>query len=187
MTRGLITLPLCILALAACGRDAESGAGESSTQASTATADKPLNEALAAASEFSTTARAIKDTGLGGVFDGKAHYTLLAPTDAAFASLGDKAAALQQPEQRAALAAFLRAHIVPGDLTPEDIGKALDKADGNAVKLHAMNKTTLSVTREGTKVVITAPDGTKAALADQTVKASNGGAIGLDGVLKKLI
>jgi uncharacterized surface protein with fasciclin (FAS1) repeats len=146
---------------------------------------KPLNEALAGASGFSTMARAIKDTGLDGVFDGKAHYTLLAPTDAAFAALGKKGTALQQPEQRAALAALVRAHIVPGDLLTEDIGKALDRASGKPVKLHAMDKSTLTLTRDGDRISVTGPDGAKAMITGQTTKATNGAVIGLDGVLKK--
>lgn len=186
MKRGLIAISLGLLALTGCGKQDETGAGKSNPISASTKTNKPLNEALAETSGFSTMGHAIKDTGLAGVFDGKAHYTLLAPTDAAFANLGERGAALQQPQQRAALAAFVRAHIVPGDLTADDIGKALDKAGGKPVKLHAMDKATLSLARDGGKVIVTAPDGAKAALVTPSVKARNGSVIGLDGVLKKL-
>lgn len=186
MNRGLITVALYSLAVAACGKSAPDNERKQTQQAAPAIASKPLNEVLAGTPGFTTIARAIQETGLQGVFGGKAHYTLLAPTDAAFASLGAKGAALQQPEQRAALAALLRSHLVPGDVTAADIGSALDNASGKPLKLHAMDKSTLTLTREGGKVVVTAPDGAKAALTSDSAKARNGSAIGVDAVLKKV-
>ncbi|MBC2663953.1 fasciclin domain-containing protein [Novosphingobium flavum] len=154
-----------------------------SSEAAKPSADT-LTKALAGEAQFSTVSGAIKDTGLAGVFEGKASYTLFAPTNAAFAALGDPGKALMAPEQRAALAALLREHIVPGMLTKADLTKALDAAGGKAVKLRSMGKGTLSLSKEGDKIVVTGADGAKGALTAEAASAKNGSALGVDAVLK---
>jgi uncharacterized surface protein with fasciclin (FAS1) repeats len=145
-----------------------------------------LSESLGNATQFSTLAVAIKETGLDGVLSGKASYTLFAPTNAAFDALGERGQELRQPEQRAALAALLREHIVPGVLTVDDLDKALARSGGRPLKLRSMGKGTLTLSREGETIVVTAGDGAKARLTADSTSAKNGAALGIDGVLKKL-
>src|SRR6186997_2351050 len=62
----------------------------------------PSNETLAglvsSADELSTVAATLKDAGLAQVFDGVAAYTLLAPRDTVFDSLGEAGATLRSVE-----------------------------------------------------------------------------------------
>lgn len=83
------------------------------------------------------------------------------------------------------LTAVLRDHIVPGYLTPDDIGAAIDAQDGQ-VKVQTMGDHKLAFTRDGQGYRVTAEDGSSATIAGDTTTASNGVAIPVDGVLKKL-
>lgn len=155
-----------------------------------AEASGPSGQTLAAmvagADGLSTVSEGLKDAGLVQVFDGTAPYTVLAPRDAAFEKLGEAGADLKQPEQRAALAAILRDHILPGYLTPEDIGKAIDRAAGNSVKMKTMGDHVVSFARDGDVIVATQADGATARFAGDALLAGNGVAIPVDGVLKKV-
>lgn len=166
-------------------RDATTAA-QASEAASPAAREATLGAALGKAAPFSTLAAAIKDTGLDGVLGGKASYTLFAPTNAAFDALGQRGQALRQPEQRAALAALLREHIVPGMLTRGDLEQALERSGGKPIKLRSMGKGTLAVSRDGGDIVVAGPDGARAKLTPDATSAKNGSALGIDGVLKKL-
>lgn len=165
-------------------RDAGPGAQVSST--ASAPSETTLGAALTATAQFSAVAAAIKDTGLDGVLGGKASYTLFAPTNAAFDALGEQGQALRQTEQRAALAALLREHIVPGMLTKSDLDDALQRSGGKPLKLRSMGKGTLTVSRDGGEVVVAGADGAQARLTADASVAKNGSALGIDGVLRKL-
>ena len=111
---------------------------------------------------------------------------MLAPTDGAFAALGDKGKALSEPEQKPALAAVLRDHIVPGTLTPEDISKAIDAAGGKPVKMRTVGEGTLSFAKDGEAITVTAADGSTARIEGKAIAANNGVALPISGVLKKV-
>lgn len=171
--------------VSACKKDTAAPTAEASGTSAVKT-EATLAQALAENPQFSTAAAAFKDTGMEGVLAGKASYTLFAPTNAAFEATGDAGKALMQPEQRAALAALLREHIVPGQMTADDLGKALDAAKGKALKLRTVGKGTLSVTRDGSAIVVAGPDGQKGKLTSDSARAKNGAALGVDTVLKTL-
>ena len=172
-----------LLALAGCSKSSDSGDNQASP--SSAPSGKTLAEAIADTEDLSTVSNALKDTGLAQVFDGAGSYTMLAPTDAAFAKLGDAGKSLSQPDNKAEMAAILRDHIVPGYLTPDDIKAAIDAQHGSA-KVATMGDHKLTFTRSGDGLEVAGEDGSKAALAGDALKAGNGVAIPVDGVLKKL-
>ena len=169
-----------VLALPGCKQ------AETADTPSSQPSDKTLAASLAGTSDLSTVSGALKDTGLSQVFDGAAPYTILAPTDSAFAKLGPAGADLRQPEQRAALAALLRDHIVPGYLTPGDINQALDRAAGNSVKMKTMGGHLVTFSHAGKVLTVTQEDGSRADIAGDAVLAGNGVALPVDAVLKKL-
>ena len=74
---------------------------------------------------FGTLLGALASTGLDHTLRGPGPFTLFAPADAAFAVVdedgGGRLAALLAPENRAALAALLARHVVPGTVTLEKI------------------------------------------------------------------
>jgi uncharacterized surface protein with fasciclin (FAS1) repeats len=170
------------LLLAACsGKDGDAG-GE--------TAAKPSDETLAAmvsqADDLSVVSATLKDTGLAQVFEGVAPYTLLAPRDAAFDGLGDAGKALRSPEQRPAMVAVLRDHIVPGYLMPEDIAKAIAREGNGKVTMRTMSGHTLTFTGKEGAITATGEDGASARFAGDALLAGNGVAIPLDGLTVKI-
>ena len=170
---------LALLALPACSaeEDADPATAESS--------DDTLAEAISEAGDLSTVASALGEPGLAQVFDGAGSYTIFAPNDAAFEALGETGAALREPGQSAAMTAVLRDHIVPGYLTPADIESAIE-AQGGAVKVETMGDHALTFTRADDGIRVTSEDGSAAMLTGNALKARNGVAIALDGVLKKV-
>jgi uncharacterized surface protein with fasciclin (FAS1) repeats len=185
------TLPyLSLAAVAGAARTLAAGSNKpdsAQNQASPSSqpSNKTLAEAIASTDKLSTVSGALRDTGLAQVFDGGGSYTMLAPEDAAFARLGDAGKALSQPENKAEMAALLRDHIVPGYLTPDDNKAAIDAQHGTA-KVETMGDHQLTFARSGDGLQVTGADGSQAMIAGDAVKAGNGVAIPVDGVLKKL-
>ena len=172
---------LALLAVPACSADetADQAAAESEPT------DDTLAAAISDADGLTVVASALGDSGLAQVVDGAGSYTIFAPNDAAFEALGETGAALREPGQSAAMAAVLRDHIVPGYLTPADIESAIE-AQGGAVKVETMGDHALTFTRADDGIRVTSEDGSAAMLTGNALKARNGVAIALDGVLKKV-
>ena len=169
------------LTLGACADEAAEEQAEQTGEAEPS--GDTLAEALSGAEGLGTVSEALRDVGLTQVFDGAGSYTILAPSDEAFAALGETGEALTEPDQRAAMAAILRDHIVPGYLTPADIEAAIE-AQGGTVQAETMGEQTVRFTRDGDGVRVTSEDGSTAMIAGEALRASNGVAIPLDGVLK---
>ncbi len=162
---------------------------EPETTADTSAQAEPSNDtlakALSGADGMQTVAGALNDVGLAQVFDGAGSYTILAPNDAAFKDLGETGKALLQPDQRAAMAAILRDHIVVGYLEPSDIESAIE-AKGGEVEARTMGGHMVTFSKDGDGIMVTSEDGSSAMLAGKAVRATNGVAIPVDGVLKKI-
>ena len=170
------------LGLTACSGDQSEKAGDEAAQ--TEVSDETLANLVAGDASLAATSQALNDTGLEQVFEGAAAYTFLAPTDEAFNELGEAGADLRSAEQRPAMAAILRDHIVPGYLTPDDIRNAIEQAGDDSVEMKTMGGHTLTFTADGEAISVRAEDGATARFAGNALRASNGVAIPLDGVLK---
>ena len=168
--------------LPGCSGSSDEGKSDATAEVSNET----LAEEISDAGNLSVVSGAIGDAGLSAVFDSAAAYTIFTPQDSAFDKLGDPGKALRDPAQRPALIAILRDHIVPGYLTPEDISNAIDVSDDKKVQMHTMGGHTLTFTSNGDTVTVTNEDGSSAKFAGNALRASNGVAIPLDGVLKKV-
>ena len=184
--RRFVSLPMCLLvtaSLAACGgAKSDTAPAAEKTEVSAGT----LAGSVANAPGMTTVAAALKGTGLAGVFDGSAPYTLLAPDDDAFGKLGDTGKTLKAPENGAAMAEVLKSHILPGYVTVADLEAALARGKGKPVKMTTMAGEEVTFARGGDGVTVTAADGSVAKVAGKEVAASNGVAIPIDGVLKKV-
>lgn len=177
----LLSAAAAVLMLPACSSDSEES-GDAATEVS----DETLASVVMDAGDLSVVGGALSDAGLAPVFDGAAAYTIFAPQDAAFEALGETGEALRETEQRPALVAVLRDHIVPGYLTPEDIGNAIELAEDGKVAMRTVGGHTLTFTAEGDTVTVTNEDGSSAQFAGEALRASNGVAIPLDGVLRNV-
>ncbi|MEM1094478.1 MAG: fasciclin domain-containing protein [Bacteroidota bacterium] len=95
---------------------------EASTSAAMAGAadlssDPTVVEVAAGSSDFTTLVAAVQAAGLVDVLNGEGPFTIFAPSDEAFAALGDATIQdLLKPENKDRLTAILTYHVVPGSL-----------------------------------------------------------------------
>lgn len=176
----LAGLALALGGLAACNEAASDGE----------TASAPSNQTLAAVIAGSPAtdlaSQALTSTGLSDVFDGAGSYTLLVPQDAAFERAGLDLAELKSESNRPLVVAVMRDHILPGYLLPDDIGRAIDADPDGTVEMATMGDRKLAFSRKGEAIVVAGEDGSTATLEAPAIQASNGVAIPLDGLLRKL-
>ena len=173
------------LMLASCGSDTGDTAANGEAPALT-DADRsgdPLAAVMADEASLTKMDAAFEDTGLIGVLEGEASYTVFAPGDGAFAALeGDAAEVFDDPLRRALVAAILRDHMVPGALTPDAIRDAIESS-GGPVSLASFGLGDMTLSLDGDTLVATAANGVSAQLGDGAVVASNGVVIPIDAVL----
>lgn len=144
-------------------------------------ANGTLSATIAGAPDLRTLAAALADTQLAPVLDGPGDYTLLAPTDAAFAALGSEGRELAGVAQRPRMIAVLRAHILPGQVTPQAIEQAIARRQG-AVEMRTMAGDTVRFARGKQGIEVT--NGTVTArLAAGAQTASNGAVLPIDRLL----
>ncbi len=183
-TGPLLGLSALALLLGACSNDGLSEAQASQAAEPEVNASHTLAQSVAETPELSNFGQALKETGLSTVFDGTASYTVLAPTNEAFDKLGDAGKTLLEPEQRAALSALIKSHVLPGYFTPKDISAAIAAHNGQPVEMRSMGNQTLRFAKEGENITVTSEDGSKAQLIAEPVLAGNGVALPVDAVVK---
>ena len=164
--------PLAVLLLAACGGGDDTKAGGEATE-QTQPSSQTLAAALQGADGFGTLSETATNAGLTSVLEGVGPYTVFAPADAAFTA-GGTAADLTDESLRAQSAALLRAHIVPGALTREDIAAAIERDGGGDVQMRTMANTLLTFSRDGEAIVVSAENGARGRLTGEERLASNG-------------
>lgn len=162
--------PLAVVLLAACGAENDKTAD---TTERVEPSSRSLAATLRAEAGFGTLGRIATNAGLADVLDGVGPYTLFAPADAAFPEDAAPADVADQ-DRRAESAALLRAHIVPGALTREDIGAALDGDADGSVQMRTMANTLLTFSREGSAIVVTSESGAGGRLTGEERVARNG-------------
>jgi transforming growth factor-beta-induced protein len=157
--------------LAACGGDA--GVTDAAGNQTTSGTQGNLNEVLAASSSTKTMAGAVEKAGLSDLLKGEQKYTLLMPNDQVMGEFSEDLSELVLPENQAALADYIKAHMVDGKLLAQELTSASKQA--------AAGKQGQSVTVKslaGTDIVISTADGAltingaKVSTAD--MQASNG-------------
>lgn len=187
MRKALFATPLLVTALVLAGCSGKSPSADASSEVAGVTpASETLPEVLDDADGMQTMAEALKTTGIEGVFNDKGSYTLLAPDDDAFDALGDKAKALTEAKDHAALAALVRDHMLTGYMTPEDISAAITSSKTGKVAMPTLGGGSVTFTRTGDAITVTAADGSQAVIEDNPVAGGASIAIPVSGVLRKL-
>ena len=177
MTRTLCAalLPLGLV-VSACSSEPETPMAAASTENGT------LAEAIAGSEELSTLSTALGDAQLSDVFDGTGAYTVLAPTNAAFEALGAGGQSLMTEEQRPVLVGVLREHVLPGHLTAEAIGTAIENGGGSAT-MTTLGGGTVTFTGKAGRMTVSHSSGASAELLDGGLNAGNGSALPINAVL----
>ncbi len=103
---------------------------------------KDIVDTAASAENFKTLVAAVKAAGLVETLKGDGPFTVLAPTDEAFAKLPKGTVeALLKPENKDKLVAILTYHVIPAKAMKADVakldGKAVKTAQGGMVKVSA--------------------------------------------------
>ena len=137
--------------------------------------------AVSGATDLRRLSSALSETQLAPVLDGKGEYTLLAPTDAAFDALGAKGKALAEKDQQPLLIAVLRAHLLPGQVTPHAIEVAIARKKG-PVEMRTMAGGTVRFSNDAKGIAVSNGVAT-AHIASTTQTASNGAILPIDAVL----
>ena len=155
------------------GAAAAPGTPRSGTIGTLATADPALGKL----------GRIVGAAGMAELLNGVGPYTLFAPNDAALDGIGaGRADELAGEALRPQAVALLRAHIVPGTVTRQDIETGLNASSG-PVTVRTMGETVLTFSRDGDGIIVTSDRGGRARLSGDEKIASNGAVQPLDGVL----
>lgn len=114
-----------LLILAGCS---STGGDASTTPSDSASAPAAMQEpgtivdVASANSEFSTLVAAVGAAGLAETLSGPGPYTVFAPTNSAFEALPEGLVeTLLKPENKAALTSILTYHVVPGEVTSDQV------------------------------------------------------------------
>lgn len=98
-------------------------------------AEKDIVDTAVSAGSFNTLVAAVKAADLVNTLKGEGPFTVFAPTDEAFAKLGDETLkTLLKPENKEKLAGILLYHVVPGKIMAADAVKADGKEVATANK-----------------------------------------------------
>lgn len=171
--------------LAACGGgdgNAVNGTDGTANAAEAASPARTIAEGLKDSDETQFR-QAVEATGLTATLAGPGEYTVLVPSDAAFARMPDGALAeMTKPSAREQLTGLVTYHVLPGTILLADLGRAIDSGKGKAL-LATMNGATLTATREGDGIVLTDSAGSKARVGSGDGQFKNGVVHRIDAVL----
>ncbi|MBV1707557.1 MAG: fasciclin domain-containing protein [Hyphomicrobiales bacterium] len=124
--------------------------------------------------DHTTLVAAVKAAGLVTTLEGKGPFTVLAPTNEAFAKLpAGTVPTLLKPENKAKLTAILTYHVLPGRLTAGVLRHDIAMGHGKAV-LKTVQGEDLTFTRAGRGLMVTDAKGDHARITIDNVMQSNG-------------
>ena len=184
MSKPALSLCLCasLFTVSACHKENGGNAAQPSqpSAAKKVAGDQTIAAGLDQNGKFYQAAKAV---GLDSALAGPGPYTVLVPSDQAWASSpAGKLTDLAKPDSRAQMTAIIDNHILNGTMLTDDIAKAIDKGHGSAV-LGTMGGSTLTATKQGGNIVFTDSSGDKATITKADEKRSNGVVDEVDGVL----
>lgn len=151
--------------------------------AAEAAPDTTVAQAAANTPDLTTLAQAISAAGLADTLNGAGPYTVFAPTDAAFAAVPQPMTDyLMAPANKWALEQVLTYHVVPGQITAEDLYKKI-KAGGGTAKLTTVAGQEISFTEVQGNIKVDGTQGSSGYITRSDVAQSNGMVHVLNGVL----
>ncbi len=111
-------------------------------------AEKDIVDTAVAAGSFKTLVAAVKAAGLVETLKGDGPFTVLAPTDEAFAKLpAGTVESLLKPENKGKLVAILTYHVIPAKAMAADVvkldGKTAPTVEGSPIKVEVEGKTVM--------------------------------------------
>ena len=137
-------------------------------------ANKNIIENAVNSKDHTTLVAAVKAAGLVDTLQGKGPFTVLAPTNEAFAALpAGTVETLLKPENKAQLVKILTCHVIAGDVMAKTI-KKMAMADGGTHEVTTVGGCKLWLSAKGSMVSIKDESGGVAKVTIADVKQSNG-------------
>lgn len=152
--------------------------------AMTATQGAPtIAAAVGSEATLTTLEKAVETAGLEATLAGPGPYTVFAPTNDAFTRLAPGALdALMQPANKPVLEAILKYHVVPGELTADQLKARIAAGNGTAM-LQTVAGQTITATIVNDSVKLTDALGNVGYVTEADKDASNGVVHLVNGVL----
>jgi uncharacterized surface protein with fasciclin (FAS1) repeats len=136
--------------------------------------DKDIIDNAVNSKDHTTLVAAVQAAGLVETLKGKGPFTVLAPTNEAFAALpAGTVETLLKPENKAMLTKILTCHVIPAKALSTDI-MSMTKADGGTHMVDTVGGCKLALKADGGKVTITDETGGVATVTIADVMQSNG-------------
>ena len=179
------SLAACQAAEDAGNNAASGGGGDSSTGGNSqqGQAGRSIGDAAAQSADLAQFSQAVQAARLTDVLKSVGPYTVFAPVNAAFEAVPPETRTrLMAEEGRERLTALLTFHIVPGVVTGQDLGAAIQRGQGRAV-VTTVSGDNLTVTREGEALVVSDASGGRARVVQADRIQSNGVIHHIDAVL----
>ncbi|SDE31430.1 Uncaracterized surface protein containing fasciclin (FAS1) repeats [Pricia antarctica] len=125
--------------------------------------------------ELSTLVSAVKAAGLDKMLSEPGSYTVFAPTNNAFEKLPKNLsiAELAKPENKELLTNILKYHVVAGEITSDQLVKAINGAKGK-YKFKTVSGKELEAGLKGDQIILKDEKGNKTQVVLGNVEASNG-------------
>lgn len=124
--------------------------------------------------DHTTLATAIKAAELVETLQGDGPFTLLAPVNKAFEKLPKGALeSLLNPEKKAALAALLSHHLIPGKFSVADFVAAI-KTGGGKAEFKTVEGEELTIEQDGRKIIVIDAKGDRSIVTIPDVNQKNG-------------
>ncbi len=159
------------------------GAASAAVDPSHIESDAAIATSLTTTAGLGTLASELRTAELLPLLAGDGPYTVFAPTDTAFTRLAPGIARdLLAPENRAALVALLRYHIVAGTMTTEQITARI-RAGGGSATLTTLGGQPLVATMTGDVITLTSVTGNRSYVEAADVAQANGVIHVVNGVL----
>ncbi|QPC86605.1 fasciclin domain-containing protein [Mesorhizobium sp. NBSH29] len=137
-------------------------------------ANKNIIENAVNSKDHTTLVAAVKAAGLVKTLQGKGPFTVLAPTNKAFAALPKGTVeTLLKPENKAQLTKILTCHVIPAKAMSAAINKMV-MDDGGSHKVKTVGGCVLTLKTKGKKVTVTDETGGVATVTIADVQQSNG-------------
>jgi uncharacterized surface protein with fasciclin (FAS1) repeats len=124
--------------------------------------------------DHTTLVAAVKAAGLVPTLEGAGPFTVLAPTNAAFAKLpAGTVKTLLEPANKGQLTAVLTYHVIPGKLTAAELSQKIDSMGGH-YSVNTVQGEPLSFSKMGGGIAVTDAKGGTAMVTIPDVMQSNG-------------
>lgn len=170
-TAGVVVAVLAIAIIVAgavwfVNRDSESSSSSSEDtsqmgEQSTTTEQKDIVETASATPELSTLVTAVEAAGLVETLQGDGPFTVLAPTNDAFAKLPEGTLdSLLKPENKDQLTSVLTYHVISGDITSNQLsnGQVVPTVQGQNLTVEIKDGKVYFVDTNGGKAMVTTAD-----------------------------